>query len=228
MIYCCTGSQNGGAYTWCIVNNVNGGAACKNPGIGKWHLYRKIEEREIRLTKETGSQILMKYEYTYRNTPEDYWKFRIENYYRNWTALVSVVFTLSILALTLSKWNATNGLGKAILVLLLILFPVIQPLFTYFTSIRDAQAIKVDTTLAFDEKGMEICVQKHIQRIPWKKFVPNEKGGGMVILRKSMLVIVPDQIHAYLIPNRAFGTAKEKEVLFSFITGQLRSAGVLH
>ena len=169
----------------------------------------------------------MKYEYTYRNTPEDYWLFRMENYYRNWTGLVSVVFTASILALMFSKWNATNGLGKALLILFLLLFPVFQPLLVYFVSIRDAQAIKVDTTLSFDGKGMEIRVRQHRQRISWKDFIPDKQGGGMVMLRKSMLVIVPDQAHAYLIPNRALGTAEEKTAAWSFITGQLRSAGIL-
>ena len=169
----------------------------------------------------------MKYEYTYRNTPEDYWLFRMENYYRNWTALVSVVFTVSLLALTVSKWNATNGLGKALLILFFLLFPVFQPLAVYFTSIRDAQAIKVDTTLSFDEKGMEIRVREHRQRISWKNFVPDVRGGGTVMLRKSMLVVVPDQVHAYIIPNRAFRNEEEKAAAWSFITERLRGAGVL-
>ena len=167
----------------------------------------------------------MKYEYTYRNTPEDYWLFRMENYYRNWTGLVSVVFTASILALMFSKWNATNGLGKALLILFLLLFPVFQPLLVYFVSIRDAQAIKADTTLSFDETGMEIRVLKHVQRIPWKSFVPDEKGGGMVIQRRSMLVVVPDQMHAYLLTNRVLGTDDEKKRLYAFMTEQLKKAG---
>lgn len=167
----------------------------------------------------------MKYEYTYRNTPGDYWKFRMENYYRNWTALVSIIFTLSILALTIAKWNATNGLGKAFMIIFLLVFPVFQPLYTYMTSIRDAQAVKVDTTLAFDTTGMEIKVQKHVQRIPWKAFVPDEKGGGMAILRKSMLVVVPDQAHAYLLPNRVFEPLAQKKELYDFMLEQLRKAG---
>lgn len=167
----------------------------------------------------------MKYEYTYRNTPGDYWKFRMENYYRNWTAIVSIVFTLSILALAIARWNATNGLGKAILIILLLVFPLFQPLFIYMTSIRDAQAVQVDTTLSFDTTGMEIKVQKHVQRIPWKSFVPDEKGGGMAIGRKSMLVVVPDQVHAYLLPNRVFRSDAEKKELLDFMIDQLKKAG---
>ncbi len=169
----------------------------------------------------------MKYEYTYRNTPGDYWKFRMENYYRNWTAIVSIVFTLSILVLTITKWNATNGLGRAIMILLLLVFPLFQPLYIYLISIRDAQSLQVDTTLSFDTAGMEIKVQKHLQRIPWKAFVPDEKGGGMAISRSSMLVVVPDQIHAYIIPNRVFESDARKKELFDFITDQLKKAGKL-
>lgn len=167
----------------------------------------------------------MKYEYTYRNTPGDYWRFRMENYYRNWTALVSIVFTASILALMAAKWNATNGLGKALMVLFLLVFPLFQPLYVYFVSIRDAQMIRVNTTLSFDTAGMEIKVQKHLQRIPWKSFVPDDKGGGMVINRESMLVVIPDGAHAYLLPNRVFASAAEKKELFDYITEQLRKAG---
>lgn len=167
----------------------------------------------------------MRYEYTYRNTPGDYWKFRMENYYRNWTAIVSIVFTLSILALAIARWNSTNGLGKAILIILLLVFPLFQPLFIYMTSIRDAQSVQVDTTLSFDTTGMEIKVQKHVQRIPWKSFVPDEKGGGMAIGRKSMLVVVPDQVHAYLLPNRVFKSDAEKKELLDFMIDQLKKAG---
>ena len=167
----------------------------------------------------------MRYEYTYRNTPGDYWKFRMENYYRNWTAIVSIVFTLSILALAIARWNATNGLGKAILIILLLVFPLFQPLFIYMTSIRDAQSVQVDTTLSFDTTGMEIKGQKHVQRIPWKSFVPDEKGGGMAIGRKSMLVVVPDQVHAYLLPNRVFKSDAEKKELLDFMIDQLKKAG---
>ena len=167
----------------------------------------------------------MRYEFTYRNTPGEYWKFRRENYYRNWTALVSVVFTLSILVLTLAKWNATNGLGKALMVIFLLVFPVFQPLYICLISIRDAQAVQVNTTLSFDTTGMEIKVQKHLQRIPWKSFVPDEKGGGMAIQRGSMLVVVPDQMHAYLLTNRVLGTDEEKKRLYAFMTEQLKKAG---
>ena len=153
----------------------------------------------------------MRYEYTFRNTPGDYWKFRMENHYRNWTGLVSIVYTLSMLALTM--------------LIFLLVFPLFQPLFVYFISIRDAQAIKADTTLSFDETGMEIRVLKHVQRIPWKSFVPDEKGGGMVIQRRSMLVVVPDQMHAYLLTNRVLGTDDEKKRLYAFMTQQLKKAG---
>ena len=159
----------------------------------------------------------MHFQFQYRNTPEDYWFFYMENYYRNWTGLVSVIFTLSMAALGISKWNATNGLGKALLVMLFLLFPLFQPLVVYFKSIRDAQAIRVETRLDFDESGMEIRVLKHLQRIPWKSFVLDEKGGGAVIRRKKMLIVIPDQIHAYLIPNRAFTDMPGKDEAYQFI-----------
>ena len=55
--------------------------------------------------------------------------------------------------------------------------------------------------------------------------MPDEKGGGMAINRKSMLVVVPDQVHAYLIPNRVFESDAKKKELFDFMTDQLHKAG---
>ena len=55
--------------------------------------------------------------------------------------------------------------------------------------------------------------------------MPDEKGGGMAINRKSMLVVVPDQVHAYLIPNRVLESDAKKKELFDFMTDQLHKAG---
>ena len=38
----------------------------------------------------------MRFEYTYRNTPRDYWLFYMGNIYRNWTGIINVIFTATI------------------------------------------------------------------------------------------------------------------------------------
>jgi len=47
----------------------------------------------------------------------------------------------------------------------------------------------------------------------------------MVIQRRSMLVVVPDQMHASLLTNRVLGTDDEKKRLYAFMTEQLKKAG---
>ena len=114
---------------------------------------------------------MKKYEYTFRNTPGDYFLYRMGNIYSSPRALVNVIFTVAIIVLIAAKWTGTNWLGHLIMVVMLLIFPVFQPLFSYFASIRDAVSIRVDTTLTFDEDGMKIHVYKHSQHIRWRGFL---------------------------------------------------------
>ena len=152
----------------------------------------------------------MKYQYTYRNTPADYWRFYMGNVYRSWTACINVLFTAAFLILSVRRWAAAPLWGKGILVMAVLLFPVFQPLAIWGRAARTAEEIREDTTLGFSDAGMEIRVRDHVQRIPWKKFT----GKGAVKLRGLQAVSL-DGSHLYLLPDRV--TGKEKEALACFI-----------
>lgn len=156
---------------------------------------------------------MKKYEYTFRNTPGDYFLYRMGNIYSSPRALVNVIFTVAIIVLIAAKWTGTNWLGHLIMVVMLLIFPVFQPLFSYFASIRDAVSIRVDTTLTFDEDGMKIHVYKHSQHIRWRDFYSVRK-------RRSMLLVIPDGMHAYLLTNRILGS--EKDELYNALTEQIQ------
>ena len=68
---------------------------------------------------------------------------------------------------------------------------------------KQALAIRVDTTLTIDDGGFGIRVNAHRQRILWKDF----KG---VTRRWSLTVLMPDEVHAYLLPDRVTGDAREQ------------------
>ncbi|SEA14304.1 YcxB-like protein [Lachnospiraceae bacterium NK3A20] len=154
----------------------------------------------------------MKFEFNFRNTPGDYFLYRMGNIYRSWLCVINIVFTAAIIALIWAKWSDTNGLGKAIMVIALLVFPVFQPLFTYFSSIRDALSIRENTTLTFDELGLKIHVFKHSQHIAWKDFYA-------LVQRRTMLLIVPDGQHAYILTNRILGSQRDE--LASFCEGKI-------
>ena len=150
----------------------------------------------------------MKYEYTYRNTTADFFKFYIGNVYSQWTGIIGIVFTGAIIALMISKWGTSGPVFRAIMVIALLLFPVVQPLGLYLRSMKMAENIKPETTLIFDDRGMGILVQLHSQRIPWKP-------EASVVKRPGLIVVSPDGVHLYLLPDRV--TGEQKEELYAFL-----------
>ena len=149
----------------------------------------------------------MRYSYTFRNTTADFLLFRLGNTYTNWTGAINVIWTGVFAVLLFTQWNHTNTTGKILLLLGFLLFLVIQPCVMAIVGHRQAKKIPVDTTVTFDEKGMQIEVEKHLQRIPWKEIYP-------MVKRRSMLIAAPDGIHAYLLTNRILGD--DKEALYAF------------
>lgn len=153
----------------------------------------------------------MRFEYTYRNTPRDYWLFYMGNIYRNWTGIINAIFTAAFLVLLVRRWAEAPLWGRGILVFAVLAFPVLQPLAVWGRSVRESERITEDTTLLFDREGMHITVKEHRQTIPWNSFFDR----GLVKL-KGILAVVPDGMHAYLLPDRVTGVDREK--LADFIT----------
>ena len=151
----------------------------------------------------------MKFEFTYRNTAEDFFRFYMGNVYSQWTAVVNVVFTGALIGLTVSRWGSSGPLFRAVMVFGMLLFPVLQPLALYLRSVKSAEGIRPETTLRFDDSAMEIIVNEHRQRIPWKNF-------SAPVRRPGLVVIGPDGMHLYLLPDRV--TGEQKEAVQAFLT----------
>ena len=88
------------------------------------------------------------------------------------------------------------------MIMLILLFPVLQPLAVYGKSLRQAGSIKVDTTLNISPSGFDIIVKDHRQHILWKDF-------KAILRRSSLTVLMPDERHAYLLPDRITGERRE-------------------
>lgn len=148
------------------------------------------------------------YSFTYRNSAADFFKFRMSGIYHQWTVVVNFVFTFAFACLIYARWDTTNVFGKILMLAGLLAFPVIQPLAVFIASAGEAKKIPVDTTLTFDEKGMGIQVQKHHQLIFWRDFY-NAK------IHHGYLLVIPDGLHAYLIPDRVL--EGKKQALYEMI-----------
>ena len=159
----------------------------------------------------------MRYEYTYRNTPRDYWAFYMRNIYRSWTGIINVIFTAAFLVLLVRRFAGAELWARGLMILAVLIFPLFQPLAIWGRSVRESERITEDTNLLFDASGMHIKVKDHRQTISWNAFFE----GGLAKY-PGLLVVVPDGQHAYLIPDRV--TGEEKEKLFDFITERVNGA----
>lgn len=161
----------------------------------------------------------MKYQYTYRNTPGDYFRFYMSNTYHSLMGIVNVIFTVAMAALIVSRWGGSNLFFRLLMVFALLIFPVFQPFFIWLRSIKSAESIKVETTVSFDEGGMEIDVLTHKQRIVWKNFYA-------CLRRAGLLIVSPDGAHAYLLPEKVIERAEEgiernPAAVYAFVTGKI-------
>lgn len=142
----------------------------------------------------------------------------MSNVYHQWTAVVNIVFTIAAFVLAVAKFAGAHPFMKAVMVLLCLLFPVIQPLAIYLKARSQALRIRVDTTLVISDEGFGIQVKEHRQLIRWKDF----KG---IIKRWGLLVLMPDEVHAYLLPDRV--TGDNKESVFQAVNGTINKGGKL-
>nr|MCR5674520.1 hypothetical protein [Lachnospiraceae bacterium] len=166
----------------------------------------------VEIVPDSAYNIIMHYEYTYRNTPGDYWRFYMSNIYHQWTAVVNVVFTIAAFALLIAKFRGAHPILQAGMIFLCCIFPVLQPLAIWLRAKKQAESIKPETTLTFDDGGFGIRVKTHRQYILWRDF----QG---VSRRWDLTVLLPDEAHAYLLPDRV--TGEEKEALFRDVSNAI-------
>ena len=154
----------------------------------------------------------MRFEYTYRNTVKDYWEYFFFHIYLQWTGLINVIFIISIIALTISRWQTSGPFGRSVMIFGLSIFLVIQPIALLIRSFKQVELIgDVDTRLVLDEDGMMISVKGHNQFIPWTKYRNTLK-------RPTYLFLIPDEAHGYILPDRITGQDKMK--LYEFLKGK--------
>ncbi len=148
------------------------------------------------------------FSYRFRNTKEDFFLFNMSNIYSQWTAIVNIIFTVAMIILLIARWNQSGDAFRILMILGVMLFPVIQPLFIMMRSARQAESITEETSLEFDNSGMMIQVRNHKQQINWDDF-------NGVIKRPGTLIVMPDGKHAYILTNRV--VHDEMNDLYEFI-----------
>lgn len=154
----------------------------------------------------------MRFQYTYRTTAFELWQLSMYYTYGSMVGVCNIVFTVAMLALTVSRWDVSGAGFRALLVLGLCLFTVVQPLAVGWRAKKQAAGITQDTTVSFCDEEIFIKVGEQSSSIRWKSIKRISRKPGMIL-------IFSDTTHGFLLTDRVLGT--QKEALYGYITGKI-------
>ena len=152
------------------------------------------------------------YQYTYRLCNGEYWRLSMYYTYGSMVGVCNLIFTAALFILTYVKWGGAGWGYRAMLILGCSLFTVLQPLAIWRRSKKSASAIKEDTHIMIDGKGIHVTVGTAHTDIVWDKIRRISK-------KPDMLVIFSDTTHGYVLTDRVLGG--DREAVYSFITARM-------
>ena len=145
----------------------------------------------------------MEYRFKCDVRAKDLWKMAMTRTYKSLIGLVNVIFTIAMILLTIRFWAGASDLVRILLVLGCILFPVLQPLAIYGNSAKQLEEMPRDMELVFNDTGVRVFVGEKSELLRWNR-IKN------AIKRSSMIVVMSDDSHGYMLTNRTLGDQKEE------------------
>ncbi len=155
----------------------------------------------------------MEYKYMCDVKASDLWKMAMVRTYKSAIGIVNIVFTVAMILLILRLWNTAPDILRILMIFGCLLFPVIQPLATYGMCVKQLENLPKDMELTFNDAGVHVRTGDKSQDIRWKR-VAN------AIKRSSMIVVMSDDSHGYMLTNRVLGDQKEE--FYNYLCSKIR------
>ncbi len=155
----------------------------------------------------------MEYKFIYDFEPSDLFKITMRRIYHSYSCIINIVFTAAALALLLRFWNESGSAVRFCLVMLVIVFPVIQPLAIYGNCAKQLENVPKNMALIFKEDGLHIESGEKKDYVPWAKIANATKD-------KDKITVICKDGFGYILLNRALGDLKEE--FFSFLCNRVK------
>ncbi len=155
----------------------------------------------------------MEYKFLCDAKPSDIWKMAMTRTYKSTIGIVNVIFTVAVVLLAIRFWGEASPFIRSLLIFGCVLFPVIQPLATYGMSVKQLEEMPKDMELTFNDREVVVTTGGKSQSLKWK----NIKNA---IKRKSMIIVMSDDRHGYMITNRVLGN--DKESFYEFLCSKIK------
>lgn len=134
-------------------------------------------------------------------TGKDMACFMLNNSYRKIFGVVSVLFSMVVIAITIYTWGDVVWYNSALLILLASLYIIINPLMLIFKAYRQVKnnACFADTLYyEFNDEGITVSQKDETSTIEWEKLWKAVNYGKVVVVYAST-------VSAFVLPTRCIG-----------------------
>lgn len=144
----------------------------------------------------------MNFHYDIKVSPFDFFIMSLSKTYKSFIGIVNIVFSVSMILLTVKFYSVSSPLLQLIMIILCIIFPVFQPLSMYYRSKALVSKIAPNLSLDIDDTGILVSVNEQSEKIRWKR-VKN------IIDTKRMLIIKVDENNGYFLTNKVLSDTRD-------------------
>lgn len=144
----------------------------------------------------------MEYKVRCDNKAIDLWKLNMNQIYHSMAGVINIVFTVSMLLLTIRFFGTASSVIRGLLILATLWFVIFHPLAIYGQCIKQLEHTPKDVELTFREKNIRVTSSGKSEEINWNKI--------KVMKKFNMLIVMSDTSHGYILTDRVLGEDREK------------------
>lgn len=137
----------------------------------------------------------MEFKYKYRLKPSDLWQFHMYYAYSSYLCIINIICILSSIVLIIKLWANSPAWFRAVMLLFLSLFTVIQPLSIYLRSVKQLNNNNDELMLTFSDSGIDVFLNQKSEHKTWDQIIN-------IIIKPTLIVIYTDREHGYILTNR--------------------------
>ncbi len=148
-------------------------------------------------------------EFTYRYTVKasDIWQVRMYYAYASYLAMVNIICIVASVILIVTMWKTSADWFRAVMLLFLSLFVVVQPLVIYLDCRRQVKGKSDEISLSINRSLITVETEGKKETYGWDKVVN-------VTVRPTLVIIYTDQSHGYILTNRILKETRKELISF--------------
>ncbi|MBQ6574962.1 MAG: YcxB family protein [Lachnospiraceae bacterium] len=154
-----------------------------------------------------------RFSYTYTTGTFELWQASMYYAYSSFMGVVNVVFIVSALALIFARWGSASDLFKALMVVMLLLFTVIQPVSIWLRCRASLGGRDQMISLTVSDSGIDVSSDGKSGHITWD-------GVKGVVKKPTLVIIYSGDGAGYILGNAVLKETKNE--LYDFVQERIK------